>query len=174
MPDSQATPEDSAAERKRRRKESRLRWKKRNPDKVRKHQADGYARHKDKRLERQREWHAENRELVASKWRKKASENPRIILWYRAKARAKKKGIPFTISPADIVVPYYCPALGIRLARGTGIVQDRSPSLDRINPRLGYIPGNICVISHRANSIKRNATAKEISKILTYIKKHHG
>jgi hypothetical protein len=174
MPETKATPEDAAAARKARQKLARIAWKKRNPEKVREMNRNAYQRHREKRLAQHRQWSVSNREINLAKARKKAVDLPHLILWYQAKSRAKKKGLAFTISPTDIVVPRYCPALGIKLAKGCGIVQDRSPSLDRIIPRLGYVPGNICVISHRANSIKRNATAKEISKILTYIKKHHG
>jgi hypothetical protein len=38
---------------------------------------------------------------------------------------------------------------------------DTSPSLDKINPELGYVPGNVAIISYRANRIKNNGTAEE-------------
>jgi hypothetical protein len=44
---------------------------------------------------------------------------------------------------------------------GSGILPD-SPSLDRVIPELGYVQGNVIWVSHRANSIKQNATAEEI------------
>jgi hypothetical protein len=37
-----------------------------------------------------------------------------------------------------------------------------SPSLDRIDPSRGYIPGNVQVISNRANLLKRDGTLREI------------
>jgi hypothetical protein len=39
---------------------------------------------------------------------------------------------------------------------------DNSPSLDKIIPSLGYVRGNVQVISQRANSIKRDATLAEL------------
>lgn len=84
-----------------------------------------------------------------------------------AKARAKKAGIEFTITEADVRIPALCPALGIPLVEpqpGLGR-QDGSPSLDRIDCSLGYVPGNVVVISWRANRIKSNATPDELRKI---------
>ena len=33
-----------------------------------------------------------------------------------------------------------------------------SPSLDRQIPKLGYVQGNVAVISHKANSLKNDCT----------------
>lgn len=41
-------------------------------------------------------------------------------------------------------------------------MHDASPSVDRINPHLGYVPGNVQVISYKANSMKRNCTMEEL------------
>jgi hypothetical protein len=79
-----------------------------------------------------------------------------------AKHRATRAGVPFTITEADVVVPTHCPALGIPLAPNAGIAGPNSPSLDRINPRKGYVPGNVVVISMKANRIKSDASADEI------------
>jgi hypothetical protein len=85
-------------------------------------------------------------------------------LFRSAQLRASALGIPFTITEADIVVPEVCPVLGIRLVRhhrgGKG--HDDSFSLDRVVPELGYVPGNIVVMSNRANRMKNNATPAEI------------
>ena len=37
-----------------------------------------------------------------------------------------------------------------------------SPSLDKIIPAIGYIKGNIAVMSHKANTMKQNATLEEL------------
>jgi len=42
------------------------------------------------------------------------------------------------------------------------------PSLDKIDPLLGYILGNVQVISALANSIKINITIPMLEKLLTY------
>lgn len=85
------------------------------------------------------------------------------------KSRAKAKGIPFTITVDDITIPSHCPVLGIELVKGTGRgPKENSPSLDRFDPTLGYVPGNVYVISARANKIKSDATIDELEKVLAY------
>lgn len=85
-------------------------------------------------------------------------------LLYPAQKRAKAKGIPCTITIDDIIIPEFCPILGMPLARarGIGCARSNSPSLDRINPLLGYIPGNVAVISRRANTMKTDASSDEL------------
>lgn len=92
------------------------------------------------------------------------ARNPVKQLLAGARKRGKK-GVPFTITEADIVVPEVCPILGIPLKRGVGKIADTSPSLDKIIPELGYVPGNIQVISNRANRIKHNASLAELIKV---------
>jgi len=46
-----------------------------------------------------------------------------------------------------------------------------SPSVDRIRPELGYVPGNVAVISVKANFIKGNATAAEIRLVAEWLDK---
>lgn len=92
-------------------------------------------------------------------------DDPRQYKLYEyARARARKKNIEFDITPDDIVIPEYCPLLGITLNTNVDDcgMRDYSPSLDRINPHKGYMKGNIWVISYRANTIKSNAHPKEI------------
>ncbi len=71
-------------------------------------------------------------------------------------------GIPFNLSIEDIVIPDRCPALGIPLRPGSGVSHDGSPQLDRLVPDLGYVKGNVVVISRLANTIKQRATANQI------------
>ena len=40
------------------------------------------------------------------------------------------------------------------------------PSVDRINPALGYTEDNVWVISFRANTIKQNASLIELERLL--------
>jgi hypothetical protein len=47
---------------------------------------------------------------------------------------------------------------------------DSSPSLDRLVPALGYVIGNIHVISNRANTLKNNASIKELECVIEYMK----
>jgi len=85
------------------------------------------------------------------------------------KKRAKEKGLEFTLRLEDIVIPTHCPMLGIPLFPTTGqAAHANSPSLDRLDPRKGYTTENTVVISHRANTIKSNATPEELRLIADY------
>ena len=92
------------------------------------------------------------------------------LVFWTAKSRAKRKGIEFSIKAGDIVVPSVCPVLGIPLYVNKGKAGPNSPSLDRIDNRKGYMPGNVCVISYRANILKGDATVDEVERILKYMK----
>jgi len=83
---------------------------------------------------------------------------------HRAKKRAKLKEMDFSITIDDInPLPDICPVLGIVLDWDcAGLPVGNSPSLDRIDNALGYIPGNVMIISNRANMIKCDATAEEV------------
>jgi len=91
---------------------------------------------------------------------------PERMLYESARYRARKRGVAFRISLDDIRIPILCPVLGIKLRRGEGRVTPRSPTIDRIDPERGYIPGNIWVISHRANTIKSDATLDELVRVV--------
>jgi hypothetical protein len=90
-----------------------------------------------------------------------------------AKGRALKNGLAFNLVPRDVVIPKRCPVLGIRLVAGDRSRKDASPSLDRINNSRGYVPGNVAVISWRANRIKGDATVDELAAVVRYLRKHH-
>ena len=100
-----------------------------------------------------------------------ATVNIRQRMLNSAQKRAENAGVPFTITENDIRIPIYCPILGVKLRahKGKG-AKDDSASLDRIIPELGYVPGNIAVMSHRANRIKSDGTADEHQKIADWIR----
>jgi hypothetical protein len=86
---------------------------------------------------------------------------PARPLWERARKRAKERGLPFELLKDAIVVPRTCPALGLPIEL-RGQRSASSPSLDRIVPDRGYVPGNIRVISDRANRLKGRRTLEEL------------
>jgi len=123
----------------------------------------------------QKEYHAEYRGRLKEEMRSHSSFGKALIarqLWLGAKGRASEKNIPFTITEQDIHVPDTCPILGISLMVGDNVVQDASPTLDRINPEKGYVPDNIQVISHKANRGKSNFTLDELKKLFEWRKSH--
>lgn len=83
-----------------------------------------------------------------------------------ARDRAEARGVVFDITATDLPpMPEFCPLLGIPLFPGTRIASHNSPSLDRIIPELGYVRGNVQIISKRANSIKNDASLEEFETI---------
>jgi hypothetical protein len=83
--------------------------------------------------------------------------------------RAKKSGLEFNLVPADLLVPALCPVLGIPLVIGRKN-SPNSPSVDRFDNSKGYVKGNVRVISHRANMLKRDATLAEIERLAAYMR----
>jgi hypothetical protein len=89
-----------------------------------------------------------------------------------ARSRATMLGLPCTITLEDIHIPDVCPALGIPLVRATGVMKASSPSLDRLRPSEGYVPGNVVVISELANRIKQNCTSAQVRAVGEWMSSH--
>lgn len=88
-----------------------------------------------------------------------------------AKYRAKRAGVPFDLTPEDVVVPARCPALGIKLSFGGGNTYEgraNSPSLDRIDHAKGYVKGNVIVVSNLANGIRQRAEPADIALVASF------
>lgn len=118
------------------------------------------------------------RELNGSKAniqrRAKRNQFPARFMLYSAKKRAKDFGLPFDLVEADLLpLPERCPVLGIKLfyeqvGRGRN---DDSAALDRIIPHLGYVKGNVAIISDRANTIKNSGRLDEFRKLVSWLEK---
>ncbi len=97
---------------------------------------------------------------IQARWRE---HNQEQILLSNARSRARDKKLKFDLDETDIVIPSHCPVLGILLVKSTGgSPGPASLSLDRMIPTLGYVKGNVRVISWRANNLKRDASAEEL------------
>ncbi len=131
---------------------------------------------KEKRREYGRQYYSRRRQEDPNynknehyNWKEK---RPKKYILSRARSRATRDGIPFTITEDDFDIPEYCPIfrhLKLEFSSGRDSRPGNIPSLDRINPSLGYVPGNVAVISLRANRIKNNATAQELLAIAEWI-----
>ena len=101
-------------------------------------------------------------------------KHPEGVLCSMAKRRAKKKGLEFNIDNTDIDIPILCPILGIPIVKiytkgkSTGPTSN-SPSLDRIDNSKGYVKDNVRVISHKANTMKHNATSLELVRFAEWV-----
>jgi hypothetical protein len=105
--------------------------------------------------------------------RDKKLKNPAIYMLTGCRSRARRKGIPFTITLADIMVPENCPCCSRKLEQRSGPAAHgplpQSPSLDQIQPGIGYVPGNVAVICWRCNSLKHDATSEELRTVLRWM-----
>lgn len=102
-----------------------------------------------------------------------SKRDPSTRLFQAARERMRGGG-EFSITLDDVraVWPHdnRCPALGVVLRQGKGKVHDESPTLDRINPAWGYVPGNIAVISYAANRAKGALSAEQLSRIANWMR----
>lgn len=105
-------------------------------------------------------------EAANSRWklRYKGTE-PELLLYKSARQRSKKEGSPCSITLQDIKAVWpqdnRCPIFGVEL-KGQQITNPNSPSLDRVTPKLGYVIGNIAVVSYAANRMKQDVIDPQV------------
>lgn len=128
----------------------------------------GAARREQRKLSKQNK--RDNQEYRQAEYKRNKDKLLQDEISYKkymlrsAKRRAKLQKVPFDLTPDDFDIPEVCPLLNIPLHFHIGELQAQfdSPSLDKIIPQLGYVKGNVLVISNRANTIKNNATIEEL------------
>lgn len=121
-----------------------------------------------------KEWFANNRDKEREYSNRKYRRNLKTNLICSARKRARQKGLEFRLTQDDIEIPEFCPILGCKLQVGDGKQHWLSPTLDRLDPTKGYTPENVWIISHRANTMKSNATCDDLLKFKDWIIKTYG
>lgn len=121
------------------------------------------------------DWYARNGREYHKRWAAEdRKNNPVRYMLRNTKNRAKEIGVEFALLPEHIVIPEFCPVLGIKLEVGNGKGKSwklhNSPSIDRFDNTKGYTSDNIRVISWRANLLKRDATLEELECVVAYMK----
>jgi len=139
-----------------------------NKERIQEYKRDWYKANKE-RLQERRDANKEKKQEYNREYLK---TNVEMSMWHSCKKRAKKRDLPFDLTIEDLEVPEKCPILGLELKAGNDSSREISPSLDRIVPELGYVKGNIRVISLRANRLKSDASIEELEAILKYMKEH--
>lgn len=124
-----------------------------------------YWKHRARLLEERRQSRRENPAHFAAIKLKSETKDPIKYILKSSKYNAKKSGTEHTITTEDIVIPDVCPVFHTPFIRGTPFAL----SIDRIDSSKGYVPGNIQIISRKANTMKNNATADELRMFADWI-----
>ncbi|MBP1060021.1 hypothetical protein JOE51_001488 [Bradyrhizobium japonicum] len=111
------------------------------------HLASAIIAAKAAKLEERRERHRKN--AKEHYWRTLQTD-PRKAMLRNAQRAARRFNVPINITVDDIVMPARCPAFDIPLERSNGVAGEASPSVLRVEPELGYVKGNIIVVSAKA------------------------
>lgn len=111
------------------------------------------------------EWYQKNREYIRAKQNNLKFTNTKSWLLWKTKASAKKRGIEFDLVEDDLSIPEVCPILKVPFDFGA----ESTMTVDRIDNSKGYVRGNIQVISMKANTMKSNATQKELISFAKWI-----
>ena len=153
-------------------------------EKMRDYNKSRYKKNKKTQLAKQKKKYWENRDAIitakredrknnpdkhrrwANSW---GANNPKKTMFNSARSRAKKLGLLFDITIEDIHIPDECPVFSTPFGKGGRYARDNSMTLDRKNTALGYVPGNVFVISWRANRLKSNGTLDDFKKIIEYL-----
>jgi hypothetical protein len=137
----------------------------------------GFTRMQARRLVLTPEQREEHDRQTRDAERRRYEKNPYRETLMRARQsamyRRRRDGVlpenEFTISVEDLEWPPRCPVLGIELHyRGWYRRDPAGASLDRKDVRKGYIPGNVHVVSLRANLLRNNASAEELQALADF------
>lgn len=134
-----------------------------------KHRKEGPERQHRTKSEYQLEY--SRRPDVIIKQKAWALRNYNKILFNSVKNRAKKRNLEFSLTLEDIVIPEFCPILGIKIIPMGNREQGHGASVDRIDSSKGYTKDNILLCSLRANMLKSNGTIEEFESLLKFLKK---
>ena len=150
-------------------------YREKNKEKINKWANDWYAKNKEKVKLKSIEYNLKYPGKVAQRRRDWADKNVEKRLWKSAKGRSNREDIFFKLEPENIAVPVKCPILDIKLkTNNRHLPKFNSPSLDRINNNRGYTKSNVQVISYKANTMKGNATPKELLKFAYWVLLTYG
>ena len=94
-----------------------------------------------------------------------------------SKRRARLKNLAFNLS-SDYLEKIFpktciCPILGYKMKVANISLGKLSPTLDRINPRLGYTKGNVEFVTNIANLMMTSATGRDIKKFVKWATKRY-
>lgn len=141
-----------------------------NKESIREKHRQLYLKNRKKYIEASRVRYEANKIEINAVRKAEHRRDPRVVMFNGAKVRARKKNMVFDLAIEDIVVPEFCPVLDIPLVVGDGFRSANSPSLDRVDSRLGYTRSNCRVISFKANTLKNDGTIEDHERVIAYMK----
>ena len=89
-----------------------------------------------------------------------------------AKGRATLRGLPFNLTSSYVlsITPDRCPVFDTPFTfMGNSKLGPTSASIDRLDPALGYVEGNVVVVSVKANAIKNAYGANDIRRVADWL-----
>lgn len=93
----------------------------------------------------------------------------RHAFYLDAQRAARDTGLPFTIKLADLPIPPRCPVLGIELVPGRPKRDPHRPALVLLDPALGFVSGNVRVVSGAAAALRGTAEAADLRAVADFI-----
>ena len=115
----------------------------------------------------------------AIKEKRKGKSNLLREMFRNAKHRASDNCLPFdlTIEYMETIATDHCPVTGELLDWDLQFSQEGkrnpyAPSLDKIVPSLGYVQGNVAIISHRMNTLKSDMTLEQLNQLIEYVQRN--
>lgn len=115
-----------------------------------------------------------NKQNTANRDRNRYLNNIEYMLYNSAKQHSKKLNLDFNLTEEYIKEIYpkdnCCAILKENFIISNKSKNNNSASLDRIDSKIGYIIGNIQVISFKANQIKSNCTLSELELMIKNFK----
>lgn len=110
---------------------------------------------------------------------------PSSSIWYKRASgvfhAAKRNGVPIEFKSSielaayvKSIAPERCPVFGEAFTSRGGGFSLWSPSIDKKDPKKGYVRGNIQVISMLANCMKRDADAGQLRRFAEWVLREQG
>jgi signal recognition particle GTPase len=147
-------------------KEQRKKYKEENKEKIKEWNKKYYQENKERINERCKKYNKENKEKLNAQRKKYREEDRGRHMAQQIRYRANEKNLPYDLD-ADYLKSIWpednkCPALGLEFSKPGEGLKENSSSLDRLVPELGYVKGNVAIVSMLANQIMSNATPDQV------------
>ena len=166
--------------------EGQRKYRENNREKIAEGQRKYEQNNKERIAERKKKYNQLNKERIVKRQKIWQEKNPYLIQAYsliHARNRSKKKNIPIDldfISKPNIMEwlkrQPRCECCNVEFDIGSKNGKGKppnSPSLDRFYPEKGYVKGNVFLICVRCNTLKYDATVKELETVVAWMKQNN-